>query len=255
MRSRDNVDKMEQRKENRQKRRNRFFTVLFSILFCTTTYYVSGLDYFNIDNYAIVNNEHYSDEEILRMSGVIKGANMFRVRISPWRDKLLKDPYIQSAKIKRTLPNGIKISVVERKEKALVSLDEKYVIIDGEGIALKEIEESNELPILKGLEMTEIILGEKLEFAGSDYDKCLTILSKTEESNIDFMEIDLSGIIVTIKINDKLSCKSDINNAVESIDNIKNILLKLEEDKIERGTIQIGSNGYLAFSPKTMTNE
>ena len=77
--------------------------------------------------------------------------NIFLINKLSAINKIEKNPYIESAKISRSLPNKVKITVKEREEKFLLEFAEgKYAVIDGQGYILRITNELVNLPILVG---------------------------------------------------------------------------------------------------------
>ena len=77
--------------------------------------------------------------------------NIFLINKLSAINKIEKNPYIESAKISRSLPNKVKITVTEREEKFLLEFAEgKYAVIDGQGYILRITNELVNLPILVG---------------------------------------------------------------------------------------------------------
>ena len=75
--------------------------------------------------------------------------NIFLINKLSAINKIEKNPYIESAKISRSLPNKVKITVKEREEKFLLEFAEgKYACIDGQGYILRITNEIVNLPIL-----------------------------------------------------------------------------------------------------------
>jgi cell division septal protein FtsQ len=77
------------------------------------------------------------------------------------RDKLLVDPWIQGVNIRRKFPNVLVINVTERSPAAVVMVGDKTWIIAVDGMVLAE-GIGFSLPLLRGLDLSEPVLGSKL---------------------------------------------------------------------------------------------
>ena len=119
---------------------------------------------FDIEQYEVEGNSYYSDDEILIMGGCKTGGNIFwEAELSDIQSRLLKDAYMQEVTVKRSLPDTVTIAINERKQAAAIIYGEKYVVIDGDGIVLRKTGVQPKIPVLKGLTISKLNLGEPVE--------------------------------------------------------------------------------------------
>lgn len=106
---------------------------------------------FNVQEIVVEKNKVVSSETIASLSEIKLYKNIFLINKLSAINKIEKNPYIESAKISRSLPNKVKIVVKEREEKFLLEFAEgKYAVIDGQGYILRTTNEAINLPILVG---------------------------------------------------------------------------------------------------------
>ncbi|NMA94094.1 MAG: FtsQ-type POTRA domain-containing protein, partial [Clostridiales bacterium] len=109
-------------KKPRKKKRRRKFYFLRFLLFCLACFLIyKGMDssYFTVKNFKVSGNMFYTPAQIIDMSGLKTGVNLFfETKTRPARDKLLEDPYIKLADIRRRMPDIIEINITERLEYA-----------------------------------------------------------------------------------------------------------------------------------------
>jgi len=128
-----------------------FFTFIFSSNFC------------NIEEVIVKGNDCLSEDEIFYKSGIQLGENIFKLDLKRSKDFLMQEPWIKEVEIKRVIPNKIIISIKERKPAAIVHIGEEYFSSTKEGIVLSKIDRPEEkfgLPLILGLELDEIKIGE-----------------------------------------------------------------------------------------------
>jgi cell division protein FtsQ len=128
-----------------------FFNFIFSSNFC------------NIEEVIIKGNDYLSEDEIFYKSGIQLGKNIFKLDLKKSIDSLEQEPRIKEVEIKRVIPNKIIISLKERKAAAIVHIGEEYFSSTKEGIVLSKIDRPEEefgLPLVLGLEINEIKIGE-----------------------------------------------------------------------------------------------
>lgn len=106
---------------------------------------------FNVNEIIVENNSLIPADTIRSLSRIELYKNIFKVDRSDTVEYVQENPYINSVKVKRVLPNKVKIIVEERTEKYLLEFAEgKYAILDGQGYILGVASEPKELPIITG---------------------------------------------------------------------------------------------------------
>lgn len=199
-----------------------FFNFIFSSNFC------------NIEEVIIKGNDCLSEDEIFFKSGIQLSKNIFKLDLKKSIDSLEQEPRIKEVEIKRVIPNKIIISLKERKAAAIVHIGEEYFFSTKEGMVLSKIDRTEEgfaLPLLSGLEIDEIKIGEiidKPEF-------------RTALESINLAEVILPKRFCRVEIlspDDFMICNKDDTlkvraNRPEVIINKENLLREALE-KIER---------------------
>ena len=202
-----------------------FFTFIFSSNFC------------NIEEVIIKGNDCLSEDEIFYKSGIQLGENIFKLDLKKSIDSLIQEPRIKEVEIKRVIPNKIIISLTERKAVVIVRIGEEHFSSTKEGIVLSKIDRPEEefgLPLILGLEISEIKIGEiigKPEF-------------RTALESINSAEVILPKIFCRVEIlspDDFMICNKDDTlkvrvNGPEATINKENLLRealkKIEREKL-----------------------
>ena len=101
-----------------------FLLIVIALLF--------GLSvFFRVNNIEVEGNSYYSVEEIIEASGIERGDNLFFInRFSVIPRIYSRLPYVETANIRRTLPNRLVIEVTESSAIAYISADDGVWIID-----------------------------------------------------------------------------------------------------------------------------
>lgn len=131
-----------------------FFNFIFSSNFC------------NIKEVIIQGNDYLSEDEIFFNSGIKFGENIFKLNLKKSINSLKQEPRIKEVEIKRVIPNKIVISLTEREAAAIVHIGEEYFFSTKEGMVLSKIDRPEEgftLPLISGLEINEIKIGEIID--------------------------------------------------------------------------------------------
>jgi cell division protein FtsQ len=248
-------------KENTQSKKKRrkkshFFLNFFIVLLLLggLAWFVSS-DFFAIDKISVIHNNNYTKDEIISMSEVKKGKNIFWFYLHKGdvRDAMEGDSYIDSVNVSIQLPGTVLLDVDERAEVAAVPLDDKFILIDNEGYVLRTTDQEPKLTLLVGLTIDGMKEGRPLSVEQKSlFAETLTMLNTIESSDLFFKRIDISDVIIKAYIYDDLICKGTPENILKSMDtgNLQIILYDLYKKGISHGTINVGEDKVCSFSPK-----
>lgn len=245
----------EERAIKRKKRRIKFVVKLgIFLLIAGAVVFLLKSPFFNVKNFRVEGNSYYTDEEILVMGNCKTGGNIFiGIDTGDIRSRLEKDAYMSSVKVKRVLPDTVKIQLEERKQTAAIVYGEKYVVVDGDGVVLRKTGVMPEITVLKGLTISKLSVGEKVETEEKVLlRQTLQMLSVMEKSNMYFKTIELSEGEIKAHILDNLICQGTPENIMKAMekDSLQLVVQELFDRKIERGTIKISGDRTVSFTPK-----
>ena len=240
------------KKKRRRRRMHPLLKLLIAIALGIGTYYFLSSAYFDVQKIAVENNRHYTKEQIISRAEAKTGQNIFGAETRAMKERLLKDPYIKNAVVKRTLPGTIVIHVEERKEAAAIPYADRFIIIDEDGLVLRKSEKEPTLTLLVGMTIKTMEDGAALEVEETAVlTATLSLLHTMTDAELYFKKIDMSGVTVKAYIYDQLLCKGVPEHVAEGVRSgeLKEVLIRLYTDGIERGTINVGRDQYYAFSP------
>ena len=245
----------EERAIKRKKRRIKFVVKLgVFLLIAGAVVFLLKSPFFNVKNFRVEGNSYYTDEEILVMGNCKTGGNIFiGIDTGDIRSRLEKDAYMSSVKVKRVLPDTVKIQLEERKQTAAIVYGEKYVVVDGDGVVLRKTGVMPEITVLKGLTISKLSVGDKVETEEKVLlRQTLQMLSVMEKSNMYFKTIELSEGEIKAHILDNLICQGTPENIMKAMekDSLQLVVQELFDRKIERGTIKISGDRTVSFTPK-----
>lgn len=108
---------------------------------------------FDVQEIVVEDNKIIPADTIRSLSQIELYKNIFLLNKSEVIDHIEKNPYVNSVKVSRVLPDKIKIKVEERTEKYLLQFAEgKYAILDGQGYVLSVTSELKNLHVITGAE-------------------------------------------------------------------------------------------------------
>lgn len=103
---------------------------------------------FQIQNIYFQGNNILSDTQILEWLGPVKGENLIAIDLVDLSQRLSKNPWIQSASIRRNFPQGLEFKLTERVPYARIKKDQIY-LVDSFGVTLSpEKPEYRHLPLI-----------------------------------------------------------------------------------------------------------
>ncbi len=121
-------------------RSRRFFmiSILFFIsLICVFLFLYSS--FFYIDSITVNGIEKVSESEVLKLSEIKKGTNIFKLDNRLCARAIEVHPIIKSAQVTRHLPREIQISIVEREMWAVMPYNDVFLVLDPEGICIDKM--------------------------------------------------------------------------------------------------------------------
>lgn len=127
---------------------------------------------FRVEEVLVRGARHLSDEEVVLLSGLRPGANIWQIPVAEVEARFRQNPWVQSVRVERRLPNVIIIALEEREPAALLPHHGTFLVLDEQGMAL-DLEETLpdlEVPILTGLpqegyEVGTVVPSEELAIA------------------------------------------------------------------------------------------
>lgn len=126
-----------------------FICIAVSLIFLYR--YVTTSDYFALKNIDVTGDNNLSYSEVIDRAEVHVGLNSLAISIDEIEQRLLKDPWIKDVSVKRSLPDGLEITITERTPRfwSLYNGTMYYTEEDGQRIAPVEASHFVSLPVLE----------------------------------------------------------------------------------------------------------
>ena len=241
--------------KKRKKRRKKHYLLRFLVLIALIAgaYVFLTSPVFSIDQITIEGNTLMSDDDIIKLSGVKVGDNMFEQTGHKVKKALTENKYIADVKVSRELPNIYKIKITERQPVIAVSYNGKYIILDEEGYAVDEADSTMHATLVTGLKINKYELGEIPKFDDSaNFKEAGELIKAVNDSGMFFKKVEL-GSSMTVKgyVTDTMVCSGQSSDIISQLEEIKAVLYDLDQKGIKRGVIRVGSDNYISFSPIT----
>lgn len=177
-------------KKRKNYRKNKYGTIVLILLLClfTTFYLLLYTDIFVIKDIKVSGNDYVSQKDIIRLSQLEAGANIFKFNTNNIENQIERHPFIKDAQITRNLPNTIQLSIVEREVTGVIPYrDGNFIYLDEEGVVMDQSETLNtyNVPIITGLENASFMIGNPIEIVPSKLkDSFIGTLSTLKKNHI-----------------------------------------------------------------------
>lgn len=249
-----NKQKNKKKKKIKSKKEKmlRIVVIIILLVIAIIMFMMSSL--FNIKQIVVENNSKISADEIILLSELTTGTNMFKISSNIINNKIKRNAYIESAKIKRKLNGKVTIQVEERVPTYMLQFGNSYVYINNQGYMLEISETKIDFPIIIGYETNIDQIKEGNRLIVNDLKKLEDIIKIIESSK----KSALKDVITTIDMGETDNYKITIESEGKLIhfgkaENINVKLLKIEEVmKQEKGIL---GEIYFQDSEKTVFKE
>lgn len=259
----NNITYLEESKyiiENRQniikrKKRKRLFIKLFflsSLLIVILISLLFNLPCFSIKDIVIINNSNVSKKEIIELSKIKIGNNIFNLNKDETKNNIISNPYILKVNIQRKLPNKIVIDITERKAAFYVKEGQEYYVVDKDSVVLEKKNNINNMNLIKllGYDNNDLHIGQVLPFKDNrkiNVIREVTELLVNDTSKVKMSILDVSKVYnlkayygnICVKLGTQEDLKNKLNKSIAIIKH-KNLFNK-------KGYIDVSFKGNPVF--------
>lgn len=207
-----------------RKRKIKRFMTGFSIfiVIAVISVMLSLTVFFKMEKIIVTGETRYSQEEIISLSGIETGENIFLCDKSAASKKIVDAlPYVEEAKVGFVIPNTITIEIVEETPSYAMGYADGYYIVGENGRILEKTADNYyDLPIVQGAEISTDRVGDYANFSDSKVTSILaelvrvldayafediTVIDVSDTANIRFVYDD--RIIVVLGIPEDIAYK------------------------------------------------
>jgi len=207
------------------------YIVALICLISVALFMFSKSDFFLVKDIRFEGLSNVAENEVLKLSGTVKGENIFLVDTGALAARVKLHPLIEQAEVQKKYPGTLIVKVSERLPAALVNNNDAMVEVDSEGIILRFYDTwpQKDRPVITGVEVPET-LGPGQKIPGTQLEHALLLIGQapadlkvkigeihTEEGQINIFLI--TGIEVRLGYGDDYSGKlSLLMELLESTD-------------------------------------
>jgi cell division protein FtsQ len=95
--------------------------------------------FFRLEDIEVSGSQHFSETEIMAVGGLRHGQNLFDIDLRDLTARLMAEPVVKDALVRRRLPSGLAVVLTERQPVATVVADGVLWSLDDEARVLGEV--------------------------------------------------------------------------------------------------------------------
>lgn len=172
---------------------------------------------FYVKEIVVSGTKELSDDQLISLLGINSNDHLFSniggdffqiigLRYGKIEDELrMKFPYIDSVKVRFSLPSKVTVEITERQKIGYIDLPDGYAVIDKNGTVV-EIETTKEqptVPLMLGLPVNSVRLGEKIGLDNLDgFDLCIVVFAAVidaDQSNVADKDFQLMKCVRSVR--------------------------------------------------------
>ena len=232
--------------------RTRFKIFIIIFIFVIFGAFILSSELFSLKNIYVTGNKTVPKDDIVRLSNLQYGQNVFRMNKKKIIRDIFENPKIKAARIKRILPSSVSLDIIEREAIALIPYLGSYLNIDEEAMIFEVSGTSQNMnaPVIEGFSFNDFKIGEVLKIDNSEQlDIALKISNalKNSKLNEDISIInleDLENILLITRTGIRIYlCNNNIDYKIRMAKTIIEDLLKNNE----KGIIDMRHDGNPIF--------
>ncbi len=152
--------------------------------------------FFDLHTVTVEGNAAVPADEVLRRAGVGAGLNAFRVNAWAIHARLLEDPRIEDATVAVSFPGRLQVVVRERTPVAALAVEDGYLLLSSDGVALAIRKDPDPLPtlVVDRLNPAEVAVGTVLPTAEARLGARIAgTLPESMKDRVTAVRVDASG--------------------------------------------------------------
>ena len=206
--SKNNQTKNTKIKKKKTKNKIMKWIILFLLLLIAIGLFMMS-SVFNIKQIIVVNNSKVEEQEIINLSTLTTGVNMFKVTNETIKNGVKTNPYIENVTVRRNLNGTITLEIQERKPTYMLKFGKSYVYINNQGYMLEISEKPLKLPVIVGFETSQEELKAGNRLVVEDLKKLEDVIKIFESAKSISMDKLINKIDITDSLNYVLTIKSE----------------------------------------------
>ncbi|WP_270646543.1 cell division protein FtsQ/DivIB [Paeniclostridium hominis] len=226
----------------------------FILLIILLIYICISSSIFDLKEVTLKGNDKIVRDDIIKISSIKIGNNLFQYNINEIKKNILKNPYINYVKVSRKIPNKLIIEIKENTEDAIIKVDKRYFYIQEDGLILSEKNDitNKHIPIIKGIELKEKDINTFIKTNNNNQGLLIKTLKILKDNKMlrEIKTIDIKKNYINMENTDdiKITMKLD-ENIQYNVKRLNEILIDLKSNNIKKGNVNLVSKEQAVYSP------
>lgn len=236
-------------------KRGKVIIYSFLLLIILFMYICISGSIFNLEEIVLKGNNKINKSDIMKITSIKLGDNIFKYNINNIEDDILENSYVNYVEVKRMLPNKLIIDLKENTEDVVLKYGNKYVYMQSDGLILNSQKNNTNknIPTIKGIDIVSCNVGEFIETKDEkNLKKILNIINELKRNNMlrEIKYINVSKNLVEINLKEDIIANLRLDESISyNIKRLKEILIDLKSDGINRGKIDLKNKEQAIYSP------
>ncbi len=236
-------------------KRGKIIIYSFLLLIILFMYICISGSIFNLEEIVLKGNNKINKNDIMKITSIKLGENIFKYNINNIEDYILKNSYVNYVEVKRVFPNKLLINLKENTDDVVLKYGNKYVYMQSDGLVLglKRNNINKNIPIIKGVNIVSCNVGEFIKIKDEkNLKKILNIIDNLKNNNMlrEINYINISKNLVQINLKEDIMVTLRLDETIEyNIKRLKEIFIHLKSNGINRGNIDLKNKEQAIYSP------
>ncbi|MDD5772887.1 MAG: FtsQ-type POTRA domain-containing protein [bacterium] len=235
-------------------------TAVVVSLFWITRNFVLVSPYFNIKNITVTGNKAVPKEDIIKLTGIEPGRNIFKLNLVKVQYQIKENPLFDKVCVKRCLPDKVEIQVEERKSAAFLNIKGDFYLVSENGIIFKKLSSViyENLPIITNVNLKSIVLGSEID--SYDLKMGLKVIKDIKSVQPELLacisEINAGNADeIIVYTNNGIKIKVDKNTDKSKWLRLNMVISAANSEKIPVGYVDMRYNKQIVLKPAEKTSK
>lgn len=232
----DRIPKLKEARKKKANRRLLFYLSIFFLLISAIVYLQSPLSH--IKRIEVAGSNVVPNEEIIKLSGLSAGTNIWVINEKDAKEKMKSHPMIESVEIKRKLPQTVVINVKERNVVGFVKSDSEFnpVLENGMIVTASNLKNQGDGPLLNNFDDEQYLVRMAAELSKIPEDIYNLI------SEVSWEPTEKNKYKILLYMNDGFIVDATIRNFSTKMSAYPSIISQLDPD--DKGIVHMGVGTY-----------
>jgi cell division protein FtsQ len=224
------------------------------VLACLACAGMLGYYVFRVETVEVSGNKLFTTEEIVALSRIQAGENLFAVSADSVRAGFAAEPFLDLVKLERKWPSTVVLHIGEREAAAAVAYDKQYLLVSSDGTVLRMQDEAGDYVVVDGMGVTAAVTGALAQGPTSYQLHVMAVLCEHMRQSAcaaSFVRMNLRDpAAIAIETDSGIAIRLGTEeNLAQKFAWIDNLLPRLQQEGKRYGTLDVSGTGGASYIP------